>query len=82
MAYHLIQQCLYQLRQQGINYHWQTIRKILMGRVRVTMQAKTEKGNTLYHRSSTKAEGEQKQIYRALGLSSSILRSQKVFTQI
>jgi transposase len=77
MAYHLIQHCLYQLNKQGIHYHWKTIRKIMMGRVRVTMQAKTEEGKTLYHRSSTKAEGEQKEIYRALGLVSSILRSKK-----
>lgn len=77
MAYHLIQQCLYQLNKQGISYHWKTIRKIMMGRVRVTMQAKTEDGKTLYHRSSTKAESEQKEIYRALGISSSILRSKK-----
>ena len=78
MAYHLIQHCLYQLNKQGINYHWKTIRKIMMGRVRATMQAKTEEGEILYHRSSTKAEGEQKEIYRALGLSSSILRSKKI----
>jgi transposase len=77
MAYHLIQHCLYQLKKKGINYHWQTIRKIMMGRIRVTMQAKTEDGKTLYHRSSTKSEGEQKEIYQALGLSSSILRSKK-----
>jgi hypothetical protein len=31
----------------------------------------------LYHRSTTKAEGEQIEIYKALGLSSSILKSKK-----
>lgn len=77
LAYHLIQQCLYQLNKQGINHQWKTIRKIMKGRVRVTMQAKTEDDKTLYYRSSTKAEGRQKEIYRALGLSSSILRSKK-----
>jgi len=77
LAYHLIQNCLYQLKKQGLNYQWKTIRKIMMGRTRVTMQAKTKEGKTLYHRSSTKAECEQKEIYRALRLSSSILRSKK-----
>jgi transposase len=77
LAYHLIQQCLYQLSQQGINHQWKTIRKMMKGRVRVTMQAKTEDGRTLYYRSSTKAEGRQKEIYRALGLPPSILRSKK-----
>jgi len=34
----------------------------MISRARVTMQAKTEEGKTLYHRSSTTAEGEQKEI--------------------
>jgi transposase len=78
IAYHLIQHCLYQLNEQGINYQWKTIRKMVMSRVRVTMQAKTEEGKTLYHRSSTKAEGEQKEIYGALGLSPQILKAHKI----
>jgi len=77
LAYHLIQNCLYQLNKQGISRQWITIRKIMMSRVRVTMQAKTKEGQTLYHRSSTKAEGEQKEIYRALGISSQILKAHK-----
>lgn len=77
IAYHLIQHCLYQLKEQGICYQWKRIRKIMMSRVRVTMQAKTEEGKTLYHRSSTKAEGEQKEIYRALEVSPQILKAHK-----
>ena len=77
LAYHLIQNCLYQLGKQGVVYQWKTIRKIMMRRIRVTTQAKTEEGKILYHRSSTKAEGEQVKIYRALGLSSQILKAQK-----
>lgn len=77
MAYHLIQNCLYQLNKQGLNHQWKTIRKILLSRVRVTMHAKTMDGKMLYHRSTTKAEGDQIEIYRALGLTSSILRSTK-----
>ena len=77
MAYHLIQHCLYQVKKHGINYHWQTIRQIMLSRMRVTVRAKTEEGKTLYHRSSTKAEGEQKEIYRALRISPQILKSQK-----
>jgi len=77
LAYHLIQNCLYQLGKKGINHHWQTIRKIMIKRVRVTTQAKTKEGTTLYHRSTTKAEGKQVKIYQALGLSSQILKAQK-----
>jgi transposase len=77
LAYHLIQNCLYQLGKQGINYNWETIRALMGNRIRVTTQAKTQEGKTLYHRSTTKAEGEQVKIYKALGLSSQILKAQK-----
>ena len=77
MAYHLIQHCLYQLKQQGIRYEWRTVRKIIRSRARVTTLAKMKNGQMLYLRNSTKAEGEQKDIYRALRLSSSILRTYK-----
>lgn len=77
LAYHLIQNCLYQLGKQGINYNWETIRALMGNRIRVTTQAKTQEGKMLYHRSTTKAEGEQVKIYQALGLSSQILKAQK-----
>jgi Transposase DDE domain len=77
MAYHLIQQCLYQLKQKGIQYEWRTVRKIIRSRVRVTTQVKMEDGKTLYLRSSTKAEGEQLTLYRALDISPQILRTRK-----
>ena len=77
MAYHLIQNCHYQLKKQGLNHQWKTVRKIMMSRIRVTMQAKTKDGKTLYHRSSTRAEIEQKEIYRALGVSPQILKAHK-----
>src|ERR1700678_1050141 len=59
MAYHLIQNCLYQLNKGGISSQWTSIRDIMMGRIRVTMQAKMEDGKTFYYRSSTKAEEDQ-----------------------
>lgn len=78
MAYHLIQHCLYQLKQQGINYNWETVRKIMRSRIRVTTKAKLENGRTLHHRSTTKAEVEQIDLYIALGLSSQILGARKI----
>lgn len=77
LAYHLIQNCLYQLNKKNISHNWKTIRNILMNRMRATMQAKTEDGKILYHRSTTKAEGEQMEIYKALGLSPQILKAKK-----
>lgn len=77
MAYHLIQQCLYQLSQKGIHHQWQTIRNIMRSRTRVTMSAKTEGGQTFHYRSTTQAEGRQGEIYTALGLSSQISQARK-----
>lgn len=78
LAYHLLQNLLYQLREQGMNHHWNVIRKIFLGRVRITVQAKIADGTTLHHRSTTKPDADQAAIYRALGLSSSISRSKKI----
>lgn len=77
LAYHLIQHCLYQLQQKGLNHHWQTIRKTMISRVRVTMQANTKEGKTLCHRSTTRAEVDQKKIYTALNITSQILKARK-----
>lgn len=78
LAYHLIQHCLYQLKQQNINYNWETVRKIMRSRIRVTTKATLEDGQTLHHRSSTKPEGEQIDLYFALGISSQILGTRKI----
>ncbi len=77
MAYHLLQQCLYQLKTRGIHHHWETIRNTLRSRTRVTMSAKMKDGRTLYYRSTTQAEGQQREIYHALGLSTQILQARK-----
>ena len=77
LAYHLIQNCLYRLGKQGVTYQWATVLNQMSSRVRVTMRAQLQDGKTLYHRSTTKAEGNQGQIYKALGLSSQISKAKK-----
>jgi transposase len=77
LAYHLIQNCLYQLKKNGINHHWQTIRKIMKSRIRVTMQAKTKEDKTFYYRSTTKAEVDQQKIYNSLNITPQILKARK-----
>lgn len=79
LAYHLIQNCMYQLKKQGVCHHWETILSLMRTRVRVTMQANTDDGKTLHHRSTTKMEGNQSLIYKTLGLSSQILQAVKTF---
>ena len=77
LAYHFIQGCLYQLRQKGLSYQWETIRSRMSNRLRVTMRAQTADGQTLYHRSTTKVEEGQRQIYQALDLTTQILKAKK-----
>ncbi len=77
LAYHLIQNCLYQLGKKNITHQWTTVLTQLSSRVRVTMKAKMQDGKTLYHRSTTKAEEHQGQIYKVLGLSSQISKAKK-----
>ena len=77
LAYHLIQNCMYQLKKQGMYHHWKTILEWMSTRIRVTMRANTDEGKTLYHRSTTKAEANQSLIYKTLDLSSQILKAVK-----
>ena len=77
LAYHLIQNCMHQLKKEGLNYQWKTILEWMSTRIRVTMRANTDDGKTLYHRSTTKAEENQKMIYKSLNLSSQILKAAK-----
>lgn len=77
LAYHLIQNCMYQLKKEGVCHQWKTILEWMSTRVRVTMRANTDEGQTLYHRSTTKAEGNQSLIYKTLNLSSQILKAVK-----
>jgi transposase len=79
LAYHLIQSCLYELKESNISCNWETVRQNMSKRIRVTVQAKTEKGQMLYHRSTTKPEEQQKKIYRALGINPQILKAVKTF---
>lgn len=77
LAYHVIHNCLYQLKQKGISCKWSTVRSTMMGRTRGTSQMKTIDGRMLHHRITERADEKQKEIYQVLGLPSSILRPQK-----
>ena len=77
LAYHLVRSCTYQLSKNGLSYRWETVRDKMSNRMRVTMRAKTEKNQVVYHRSTTKAEQHQQEIYRALAISPQILKAKK-----
>ena len=77
LAYCLIHNLLYQLRQQGVRDEWKTIRNAMQSRIRVSTQAKTRDGKTLHARSTTRSEAAHDRIYSALNLPSKILRTKK-----
>ena len=62
LAYHLIQNCIYQLKKERVPSQWKTILTWMSTRVRVITRTITDEGKTLYHRSTTKAEGNRPQI--------------------
>lgn len=75
LAYTLIHNLLYQLREEGVRSEWETIHAQMQTRIRVTMIAKTREGKVLRVRTTTKPEVSQKRIYEKLQMSSSIHRT-------
>lgn len=68
LAYHLVHTIRIQLKAKGIHSCWETIRKTVSTRVRVTASLRTREGKTLHSRQSTRAEPNQQAIYDALGI--------------
>jgi transposase len=69
LAYHLVHTLRSQLKAQGIDDSWQTIRCNMENQQRVTVMLKREDGTTLHLRKATRAEPHQKALYDALGMS-------------
>lgn len=68
IAYQLVQIIRRRLREQGETSSWATLRRVLEGQQRVTVTFRREDGRTVHVRKATRAEPEQLEIYRALGL--------------
>lgn len=79
LAYSLIHDILHRLKAGGLSYSWGTVRTCLSNRVRVTTSAKTKDNKQFYFRSTTKPEPVHLCIYNALGISSEILGTSKIF---
>jgi transposase len=77
LAYHLVHTLRFQLKQQGINLCWESIRNILSTQQRITMTLPTNRNQTIHLRTTTKAEVRQKQIYDALGIKADPLGKNK-----
>ncbi len=65
--YQMVQTIRRRLGEQGECASWASLRAILDGQQRVTATFRRKDGRTLHVRKATRAEPEQKKIFRALG---------------
>jgi transposase len=72
LGYHLVHVLRMQLKTQGINDSWESLRCLMENRQRVTIKMKRDDGKTLHIRKTTRVEPHQAPILKALGLSSQI----------
>jgi transposase len=68
LAYHLVHTLRYQLKQQGIQLSWDSIRNIMSTQQRLTITLPTDDHKTIHLRTTTQAEARQKQLYAALSI--------------
>ncbi len=68
LAYTIIHTIRYKLKSKGINYSWDSIRKIVKSQVRITTSMKCEDGRVFYLRKSSVLNEKQKEIYDILGI--------------
>ena len=71
LPYHLVHTIRVQLKGCGITLSWEGLRRALRGQDRVTVELKRADGATIHVRKSSRAEPRQRDIYDALGISSS-----------
>lgn len=69
LAYHLIHTIRIQLKKQGINYSWSTLREQLGGQQRITITMREKDGSAIHIRKSTRPEPRQQLIFDALNIS-------------
>lgn len=80
IAYHLLHTIRYQLKAQGINQSWQTLRdEILDTHVRLSTTLDLEDGRVLNIRKTVNPDTHQSTIYRALGIDSNPGKTQRSY---
>ena len=68
IGYHILHTIRTRLKQAGLNYRWETIRKLLSTHGRITTRLNTESGKTIYIRKCSEPEPFPKTIYDVLNL--------------
>jgi transposase len=69
IAYHLVQTLRVQLKTEDCHDSWQTIRQKVENQQRITVTLQREEGKTIHLRKATKAEPQQSDLYKMLGIS-------------
>jgi transposase len=77
LAYHLVHTLRYQLKRQGIDLSWQSLRQIMSRQQRLTLTMPTQDKGQLFIRLTTEAETRQQKIYQALGITADSLGKKK-----
>jgi transposase len=76
-AYHLLATIQRQLRKEGIVHNWDIIRQRMASQCRVTVSMTNDKEERIHIRQTTEPEPFHREVYRALGLHSKPIPSQK-----
>ena len=81
LGYHLVHTLRYQLKQQGIELSWQSLRQIMSRQQRLTITMATQDKAQLFIRITTEAETRQQKIYQALGMTADGLGKKKTMVE-
>ena len=77
LAYHIMHSIYYILRQAGVDWNWESIRKILNNHVRLTSVMKEQNGNRIHIRKNSPPNPWQKKIYAAMDMSHVSAKTEK-----
>lgn len=78
LAYHVVHTIRYQLKNNEIHFSWQSIRDLMSSQQRITISMRTQAGQQIYLRSTSRAEAHQQQIYEALAYDGDPIGKQKM----
>lgn len=82
LAYHLLVAIERTLREQGAHTSWASVRDTLSTHQVATIVLPTDDGSVLRIRKDSTPEPEHKELYRLLGVSETIVRPKKTWTQV
>lgn len=79
LSYHLLALLQRELKEKGIRHRWPTIRERMSTQTRITTSITNKEGKRLHIRQTLTPEPQQMEIYRALGISGTPLRTKSTF---